>query len=176
MKKKGKEIQINIHLTNRWLYTLIAIGILAIIGVGVYALSPGVAPNPGHSISDVAPPSGCTANQVLQWTGSSWTCANQTQVTSLSGVIMGAFILQYTWGPGTTYSGYDADAAINVNGNGLKFQSSRCSISWGVANNCACPSGYNQALIPGGVGTLQIVNTGSGGSVTTNFAGFCIKQ
>ena len=60
------------NISNRLLYTLITIGILAIIGVGVYA----VAPNPGHSISQIDAPSGCSANQVLQWTGSSWTCAN----------------------------------------------------------------------------------------------------
>jgi len=50
-RKRGraKKIQINLHLTNRWLYTLIALGILAIIVVGVYA----VIPNPGHSVSEI---------------------------------------------------------------------------------------------------------------------------
>ena len=37
-KKRGLKINIKINLTNRWLYTLIAIGILAIVGVGVYAI------------------------------------------------------------------------------------------------------------------------------------------
>ena len=39
MKKKRKSKKINIHitLTNRWLYTLIAVVIISIIGIGVYA-------------------------------------------------------------------------------------------------------------------------------------------
>ena len=42
-KKSGiKKIKIQITLTNKWLYTLIAIGILFIIGVGVYALAPSI--------------------------------------------------------------------------------------------------------------------------------------
>ena len=47
MKKRGREININlkINLTNRWLYSLIAIGILAIIGVGVYAYNSGLSPS-----------------------------------------------------------------------------------------------------------------------------------
>ena len=35
MKRKGLTIKIN--LTNRWLYTLIALGVLIAVGVGVYA-------------------------------------------------------------------------------------------------------------------------------------------
>jgi len=78
MKKRGREINIKINLTNRWLYTLIAIGILAIIGVGVYALTPGVAPNPGHSANDMAPPSPCAANQFLKFDGTNWVCSKIT--------------------------------------------------------------------------------------------------
>ena len=49
-KKKGLSIQIN--FSNRWLYTFIAIGILIIMGVGVYAWA-----NPitgvGHDLSEI---------------------------------------------------------------------------------------------------------------------------
>ncbi len=72
--KKGKGLTINIHLTNRWLYTFIAIGILAAIGVGVYALTPGIIPNPGHDIQTISPPTGCAANQYLQFNGTNWKC------------------------------------------------------------------------------------------------------
>jgi len=76
-KKPGvKKLQIN--LTNRWLYTLIIIGILAVTGIGVYALTPGVAPNPGHLISNVAPPSPCAAGQFLKFDGTNWACADVT--------------------------------------------------------------------------------------------------
>jgi hypothetical protein len=70
--KKKRGIQIN--LSNRWLYTFIALGILVVISVGVYALQAGVKPNPGHLISEMAPPSSCTANQVLQFDGTDWSC------------------------------------------------------------------------------------------------------
>jgi len=76
MKKRGREINIKINLTNRWLYTLIAIGILAIIGVGVYALTPGVKPNPGHLSSEMAPPSPCASGQFLKFDGTNWVCGS----------------------------------------------------------------------------------------------------
>jgi hypothetical protein len=46
-KKRGKKI--NIKLSNRWLYTFIILGILAIVGVGVWA----AAPNPGHTANQI---------------------------------------------------------------------------------------------------------------------------
>ena len=71
-KLKIKKLQIN--LTNRWLYTLIVFFSLVVIGVFVYA----VAPNPGHDITQIAPPSACSDNQFLKWTGSAWACADVT--------------------------------------------------------------------------------------------------
>lgn len=73
MVKRGKTIQIN--LSNRLLYTFIAIGILLIAGIGVYALTPGTAPNPGHLISELAPPNPCATNEFLQFDGTNWICA-----------------------------------------------------------------------------------------------------
>lgn len=79
MRKRGP----NIHLSNRLSYTLITIVILIAAGIGVYAasslLTPGTAPNPGHITSQTAPPSGCQAGQILQWSGTAnadggWTC------------------------------------------------------------------------------------------------------
>ena len=73
--KKRRGIQIKINFTNRWLYTLIAIGILALVGVGVYALAPGVVPNPGHNINEVSIPGGCTPGQFLKYDGANWVCS-----------------------------------------------------------------------------------------------------
>ena len=70
--KRGLNIQIN--FTNRFLYTFIAFILILIIGIGVFALTPGVAPNPGHLIDNVAPPANCQTNQVLQWDGIDWKC------------------------------------------------------------------------------------------------------
>ncbi len=78
MKKRGRRFQFNVNMSNRLYYTLILIGILIIGGWVVYALTPGIAPNPGHTLSEVAPPAGCSNNQFLQWnaTSGSWNCAN----------------------------------------------------------------------------------------------------
>jgi hypothetical protein len=73
----GKKLVIN--FTNRWLYTFaLIIGIFA-LAVSVYALTPGVAGDPGHTTDTIAPPAtGCSDGQYLQWdigTGV-WVCAS----------------------------------------------------------------------------------------------------
>lgn len=76
MKKGAKKINIKINFTNRWLYTFIALGILIVVGISVYALTPGTVPNPGHDIQTISPPIGCSANQFLQFNGSNWVCSS----------------------------------------------------------------------------------------------------
>ncbi len=51
MKRKGLTIKVN--LSNRWLYTLIVIGILTIIGVGVYAFGTTSPSTFGHSVGEL---------------------------------------------------------------------------------------------------------------------------
>ena len=70
MKRRLKRF----NISNKLAYTLIIVALIVGLGIGVYALSPGVAPNPGHTIDVVAPPSGCSAGQVLTWSGNSWSC------------------------------------------------------------------------------------------------------
>jgi len=71
-----KSLNIQINFTNRAIYTLITFSIFLLIGISVFALTPGVAPNPGHLIEEIAPPLNCEINQVLQWDGSIWTCTD----------------------------------------------------------------------------------------------------
>jgi hypothetical protein len=67
--------QIIFKFSNRAWYTFITIGILLLIGVGVYAYG-GTQPSVvGHTFGEIQPPTGCTSNQVLQWSGSAWRCA-----------------------------------------------------------------------------------------------------
>lgn len=51
-RKRGKKI--NFNFSDRWLYTLIAIGILLLAGVGVYAYNSGGPPSEfGHSADEI---------------------------------------------------------------------------------------------------------------------------
>jgi hypothetical protein len=98
MKKRGKN---NFHFSNRLSYTLIAIFLLAAIGVGVYALAPGVIPNPGHSYAEI---STCGPNQILKMNsaGTDWTCAG-------GGAGGGTAIFKDSSGKLTTDGGYNCN-------------------------------------------------------------------
>ncbi len=52
-KKRGRTINIKINFSNRWLYTFIALGILAIVGVGVWAYGTSSPSTFGHSINEL---------------------------------------------------------------------------------------------------------------------------
>lgn len=51
--KKKRGIKIKIELSNRWLYTLLILGILAIIGVGVWAYGTSSPSTFGHSGGEI---------------------------------------------------------------------------------------------------------------------------
>jgi len=72
-KKEGKSFglgKLEINLTNRWLYTLIAFFVVIVLSVGVYAF--GSKPNPGHAWTELA---GCdSSGQVAEWYSGSWRC------------------------------------------------------------------------------------------------------
>jgi hypothetical protein len=150
--KKGKRF-----LSNRLAYTLIIIGILIIVAVGVYAanslLTPGVAPNPGHTISQTAPPSACSAGQVLQWTGASnadggWVCVDLPssqnppkvssvpiyQITNSICTGVGSMTLSSTCTPVACgvcgAGGYYWNSVYNCNGDGCQS----CTSSVGCSN------------------------------------------
>ncbi|VVB82596.1 Uncharacterised protein [uncultured archaeon] len=59
------------------LYTIVILGIILIVTLGVYAtVTPGTAPNPGHLLSDISPPTECTAGQYVSWNGDSLICSD----------------------------------------------------------------------------------------------------
>ena len=64
-----------IILSNRTLYTFITLGVLVLLGIGVYAYGTNNPQIFGHSIDELAAPLGCTSGEFLQWSGSQWTCA-----------------------------------------------------------------------------------------------------
>ncbi len=64
---------VKIVISFRTAYILAAVFVFALLGVGVYAITPGVVPNPGHLItSNIAPPSNCAG--LLYFSGTSWYC------------------------------------------------------------------------------------------------------
>ena len=72
-KKREKQINIKTKLTNKWFYSFIVLISLILIGIGVYALNPGVIPTPGHNYTELAT---CKANEVLKMNsvGTAWEC------------------------------------------------------------------------------------------------------
>ena len=77
MKRKRKNIKLVFNFSERALYTLIAILIVLIFGVGVYAVA-GTTPNPGHAIADIQP---CSDGEILKMSGGAWTCGNEVSET-----------------------------------------------------------------------------------------------
>jgi len=70
-KKRFGLGKIEINLTNRWLYTLIAFFGIVLVSVGVYAVVTPI-PNPGHYVSELQK---CDSDgQILKMSGGTWTC------------------------------------------------------------------------------------------------------
>ncbi len=151
MKKRGKTIQIN--LSNRLLYTIIAIGVLLIAGVGVYALTPGTAPNPGHLISELAPPTSCGNGEYLQFVDSTtgWACAAasatpETDPTVNSYIKDKANCVAITGGAGLCDGVDNVGVGDGVGFTGYQRVSNTCSYS--TTCTASCPSG--KKVIGGG--------------------------
>ena len=80
VKKEGRQIIIKINLTNRWLYTLITIGILAIVGVGVYAWADPVT-GVGHDYTEIQP---CANGQILKMSDGAWDCGSDDDAVGIT--------------------------------------------------------------------------------------------
>ncbi len=72
MVKRGKKTVIQINLSNRLLYTIIAIGILLIAGVGVYAWSDPTT-GVGHGLDELEP---CADDKILKVVSGAWACVD----------------------------------------------------------------------------------------------------
>lgn len=65
-------MKIKINFSKRWLYTFIVIGILAIVGVGVWAATY-TASGAGHPYTEI---STCGDEDILQMIGGEWNCVD----------------------------------------------------------------------------------------------------
>jgi len=68
---------ITIKLTNKLAYTLIAVLAILTISLVVYAFGGNQPSVMGHTFSEIEPPSGCSAGQILSWDGSNWVCIDE---------------------------------------------------------------------------------------------------
>lgn len=145
-----KKRRIQINFSNRWLYTLILVGIVLIAGIGFFTaslLSPGVSPNPGHSINQTSPPSGCTAGQVLQWTGTDnanggWICTSSSASVPSVSCSSGQFVNTYSGSGGTCASPTPISGGLY--GTGICYSNGQPAgtILPPMTSSCSCPSGY----------------------------------
>ncbi|HTZ41899.1 MAG TPA: hypothetical protein VMC07_01680, partial [Candidatus Omnitrophota bacterium] len=87
--------------------------------------------NPGHWINETAPPTGCTAGQILQWKGDSsgnggWACITPS-ITETDPTL----VSRVPYGFGGMY--------WKVN--------NACTVANPYTSACNCPSGYNSVMI-----------------------------
>ncbi len=130
-KKRGRNSGIHIHLTNRWLYTIIAIGILAAVGVGVYAATYSSS-GAGHPYTEI---STCPANQILKMNsaGNAWTCAGDSVSTCPANQIlkMNAGGTAWTCGTdnsGTTYSILGCSSIVGASDSVINFPATSAAL------------------------------------------------
>jgi len=86
-----------INFTKRWIYTLITLGILVIIGLGVYALTIGGTEKPGHPSLNISIPTNCGIGQLMMFNGTNLICGNTS--TTNAPLISGQL---YKCNPGDT--------------------------------------------------------------------------
>ena len=74
--------RLQINMTNRWLYTLITLFAVVVLGVGVYAVA-GTTPNPGHPMNQIQP---CSDGEILKMGGGAWTCGADVSGSGTGGL------------------------------------------------------------------------------------------
>jgi len=101
------------------IYFVLAVFLLIVIAVGVSAFTPGVAPNPGHTLDNVAPPTPCVANSYLEFDGVNWVCSTPSSSGGAGWVDNGNNIALETAGDvvgiGIASSGYKLDVNGQLN-------------------------------------------------------------
>ena len=179
MKNRG----LNIHLSNRLSYTLIAIGILAVIGVGVYAYGTTVPSTFGHSAGELAPPSPCISNQVLQWSGTAWTCItlpSQAQWPYLQDIKLTSashngdftgYVGMYNWIQANGCSGYHVCTSSEiVNAVQSGMLSTMYNHAWySTATLAIYPTGTSSSVMVNDCQGWKYAGTSAMGAVLSNY-------
>lgn len=86
-------MKVEINISNRVAYSILAVLIVILIGISVYAATviPTVdtKPNPGHSVAELGIPAGCNSNSLLYWNGTTWTCITSFSQQGYAGYFNG---------------------------------------------------------------------------------------
>lgn len=137
--KRGKKKSVKIVLSNRWLYTFIALGIILIVAGGVYATL-GAVPNPGHAVAELQP---CSGTEILKMNGAgAWTCGDDAGGGTSQWTTLGSNIYYNTGnvGIGTASPG----SALHLGTTGWSANQLHFSSGWGTAGTHATiGSGYS---------------------------------
>ena len=67
-------MKLTFNIEKRYVYVIVALLVLVAGLLIVNATIPGQTPNPGHPVTDLGVPTGCTANQFLKFDGTNWVC------------------------------------------------------------------------------------------------------
>jgi hypothetical protein len=123
MKKKGG-IKINIQLSNRWLYTFIVLGILAIVTVGVYAVQQSSSGGGTHNYAEIGFPS-CSNGKILKWSSGAWNCGDDIDTDTNTDYCFGG-----------SCAGAISASYIQIGGDYVTAESSCSSSQYGQIKKC----------------------------------------
>jgi hypothetical protein len=144
-KKRGKSIKININFSNRLLYTLILIGILIAIGVGVYAATSFPASGAGHNLNELAQP--CDEGKILKVVGGAWTCGDDVGITQAYADLNykdppGQWTCIARSGSGSSNANAYCVGLEKVITGGCRYAtcSGQCLTGWPITNGWSCHS------------------------------------
>ena len=150
--------QITIKFSNRVFYTFVLIGVLILAGVIVYAYGGNQPSVVGHSADEIEPPTGCSSNQVLQWSGSAWQCVNLLDPNSIQISGIGRMYDGELRGCQMTSSGYGKYQEAIRNNNGVL----EIRISGSQAYKDSGWQRSHGASTPGGTFFTASLNVGTG--------------
>ena len=127
--------------------TILVISVILFVSILISALTPGVAPNPGHDIQNVAPPLGCVAGDLLKWDNPNWGCASDSYLQRrVNGICDQQTAIRAIYANGSVAcqsitTGGTGDITAVYAGGGLSGGGTTGAVTLNLANFGTCPTG-----------------------------------
>ncbi|MCW8966541.1 MAG: hypothetical protein OQK82_07640 [Candidatus Pacearchaeota archaeon] len=140
---------IKIIISNKIFYTIITIGILIFLGIGIYAYNSGFSPSTmGHSLDEIGIPTDCLANQTLKWDGTKWNCGvddSSKTFCSEDQVLNGNGECVENYAEDTQLTESQVDAYVANNGYIKTDTNTYCTVSTYTSRTCVfyCSTKYH---------------------------------